>query len=125
MRRTSVSLTPDQERAITEFSQPGPYRDELLAWARGHGVPVGKSFSEALLMRVLIDAGIEHFRTRSVEIVYTELAGIYVDEGLPHEIRALRAETEAAATDVADTDVADTGVADDGGAGGGRVGARR
>jgi len=74
---------------------------------------------------VLIDAGIEHFRTRSVEIVYTELAGIYVDEGLPHEIRALRAETEAAATDVADTDVADTGVADDGGAGGGRVGARR
>jgi hypothetical protein len=121
MRRTSVSLTPDQERAITEFSQPGPYRDELLAWARGHGVPVGKSFSEALLMRVLIDAGIEHFRTGSVEVVYTELAGIYVDEGLPHEIKALRAET---------------GAADDGGAGandarggdgaaGGRVGARR
>ena len=122
MRRTSVSLTPDQERAITEFSQPGPYRDELLAWARGHGVPVGKSFSEALLMRVLIDAGIEHFRARSVEIVYTELAGIYVDEGLPHEIRALRAETDAAETDGAE---ADAGVADDGGAAGGRVGARR
>jgi hypothetical protein len=124
MRRRSVSLTSDHERAIEEFSQPGPYRDEVMAWAQSRGLP-GRSGTESQLLTVLIDAGIEHFRTRSVEIVYTELAGIYVDEGLPHEIRALRAETEAAATDVADTDVADTGVADDGGAGGGRVGARR
>lgn len=140
MRRTSVSLTPDQERAIAEFSQPGPYRDELMAWARSHGVPVGKSFSEALLMRVLIDAGIEHFRTRSVDVVYTELAGIYVDEGLPHEIKALRTETDladgggATAGDSRGGDgaagravgraagrAAETG----GGAAGGRVGARR
>jgi hypothetical protein len=124
MRRRSVSLTSDHERAIEEFSQPGPYRDEVMAWAQSRDLP-GRSGTESQLLTVLIDAGIEHFRTRSVEVVYTELAGIYVDEGLHHEIRALRAETGAAATEAAVTDVAETGAADDGGAGGGRVGARR
>jgi hypothetical protein len=135
MRRRSVSLTPEHERAIEEFSQPGPYRDEVVAWARSRGLP-GRSDSESLLLTVLIDAGIEHFRTRSVEVVYTELAGIYVDEGLPHEIRSLRAETEVTGTGVtatgaADDDVAagerpgDVGGGAAGGAAGGRVGARR
>lgn len=119
MRRRSVSLTSDHERAIEEFSQPGPYRDEVMAWAQSRGLP-GRSGTDSQLLTVLIDAGIEHFRTRSVEVVYTELAGIYVDEGLHHEIKALRAETGAA-----ETDVADPGVTDDDGAAGGRVGARR
>ena len=95
MRRRSVSLTSDHERAIEEFSQPGPYRDEVMAWAQSRDLP-GRSGTESQLLTVLIDAGIEHFRTRSVEVVYTELAGIYVDEGLPHEIKALRAETDGA-----------------------------
>jgi hypothetical protein len=96
MRRTSVTLTAAQERAITEFAQPGPYRDELTAWARDRDIELGDSFSEATLVRLLIDAGIEHVRARSVEVVYTELAEIYVDEGLAHEIKALRSETLAA-----------------------------
>ena len=124
MRRRSVSLTSDHERAIEEFSQPGPYRDEVMAWAQSRGLP-GRSGTESQLLTVLIDAGIEHFRTRSVEVVYTELAGIYVDEGLHHEIKALRAETGANETGAYETDVADPGVTDDDGAAGGRVGARR
>jgi hypothetical protein len=101
MRRTSVTLTEAQERAIAEFSQPGPYRDELTAWARSRDIELGESFSEATLVRLLIDAGIEHVRSRSVEVVYTELAGIYLEEGLPHEIQALRSETLAAERDAA------------------------
>jgi hypothetical protein len=93
MRRTSVTLTEAQERAIAEFSQPGPYRDELTAWARSREIELGDSFSEATLVRLLIDAGIAHVRARSVEVVYTELAGIYLEEGLPHEVQALRGET--------------------------------
>ena len=96
MRRTSVTLTAAQERAIIEFAQPGPYRDELTTWARDRDIELGDSFSEATLVRLLIDAGIEHVRARSVEVVYTELAEIYVDEGLAHEIKALRSETLAA-----------------------------
>ncbi len=98
-RRTSVTLTDAQERAIKEFARPGPYRDELTAWARGRDIELGDSFSEATLVRLLIDAGIEHVRARSVEVVYTELAGIYLEEGLPHEIQALRTETLAADRD--------------------------
>lgn len=126
MRRRSVSLTSDHERAIEEFSQPGPYRDEVMAWAQSRDLP-GRSGTESQLLTVLIDAGIEHFRSRSVEVVYTELAGIYVDEGLPHEIRALRAETGAA--DHGGADDACGGDNGEGAAGGaaasGRAGARR
>jgi hypothetical protein len=96
MRRTSVTLTEAQERAIHEFAQPGPYRDELAAWARSQDIELGESFSEATLVRLLIDAGIEHIRTRSFEVAYTELAGVYVDEDLSHEITALRSEALAA-----------------------------
>jgi hypothetical protein len=131
MRRTSVTLTEAQERAIGEFSQPGPYRDELTAWARSHDIELGDSFSEATLVRLLIDAGIEHVRTRSVDVVYTELAGIYVDEGLSHEITALRSEALTAEQQTARSGEPrgrhrdPGGGAASGGAGGGRAGALR
>jgi hypothetical protein len=124
MRRTSVTLTDAQERAIGEFSQPGPYRDELAAWARSRDIELGDSFSEATLVRLLIDAGIEHVRTRSVDVVYTELAGIYVDEGLDHEIKALRDETLAPGTRPVDGRSEPGGGAGSG-AGSGRAGALR
>jgi hypothetical protein len=57
--------------------------------------------SEATLVRLLIDAGIEHVRTRFAEVIYTELAAIYLEEGLPHEIQALRLETLAAEREAA------------------------
>ena len=120
MRRTSVTLTEAQERAITEFARPGPYRDELTAWARSHDVELGESFSEATLVRLLIDAGIEHVRSRSFEVAYTELADVYVDEGLPHEIAALRSESLAAERDRAERGVGRAGA--EGGAGGAGVG---
>ena len=118
MRRTSVTLTEAQERAITEFARPGPYRDGLTAWARSRDTELGESFSEATLMRLLIDAGIEHVRSRSFEVAYTELADVYVDEGLPHEMAALRSEALAAEREGVDLGgVAEGGRA--GGAGGG------
>ena len=124
MRRTSVTLTETQERAISEFAQPGPYRDELTAWARSRDIELGGSFSEATLVRLLIDAGIEHVRSRSFEVAYTELAGVYVDEGVPHEITALRGESLAAERDSAPLGdgVAGRGGDAEGGAG---AGARR
>jgi len=118
MRRTSVTLTEAQERAITEFARPGPYRDELVAWAHSRDIELGESFSEATLVRLLIDAGIEHVRTRSFEVAYTELADVYVDEGLPHEIAALRSESLAAERDRA----GQSGAGIEGGAGGAGVG---
>jgi hypothetical protein len=124
MRRTSVTLTDAQERAISEFSQPGPYRDELAAWARSRDIELGDSFSEATLVRLLIDAGIEHVRTRSVDVVYTELAGIYVDERLDHEIKALRNETLAPGVRPADGR-SEPGEGAGSGAGSGRAGALR
>jgi hypothetical protein len=93
IKRLSVTLTEAQGRVLAEFNRPGPYREELVAWARRHGHEIGDSPSEATLIRVLIDAGIEHVHTRSMDVVYTELAGIYVEEGLSHEIAAMRSET--------------------------------
>ncbi len=119
MRRTSVTLTEAQERAIADFARPGPYRDELTAWARSRDIELGESFSEATLVRLLIDAGIEHVRNRSFEVAYTELAGVYVEEGLPHELAALRRESLATGREGVDRG----GVAEGGrGAGVGGVG---
>jgi hypothetical protein len=89
MRRTTISLGDDQERALSKFAQPGPYQDELRGWARERGIELNDSPAEAALVRVLIDAGIEHIRAYSADVAYRELAEAYLDEGITGEVTAL------------------------------------
>jgi hypothetical protein len=95
MRRTTITLTDGQERALTGLAQPGPYQDELRAWARARGIELNDSPAEAALVRLLIDAGIEHVRAHSAEVAYRELAEVYVDEGITGEVSALTGEEQA------------------------------
>ncbi|GAA5193130.1 hypothetical protein GCM10023322_54340 [Rugosimonospora acidiphila] len=89
MRRTTITLTDGQERALTDFAQPGPYQEELRGWARARGIELNDSPAEAALVRVLIDAGIEHVRAHSADVAFRELAEVYVDEGVSGEVTAL------------------------------------
>jgi hypothetical protein len=100
MRRTTISLSDDHERALVRFGQPGPYQDELRGWARDRGIELSDSPAEAALVRVLIDAGIEHIRAYSADVAYRELAEVYVDEGITGEVVALGHEAPGAAAAV-------------------------
>ncbi|HEY2668755.1 MAG TPA: hypothetical protein VGJ07_00100 [Rugosimonospora sp.] len=98
MRRTTITLTDGQERALVGFAQPGPYQDELRDWARDRGIELNDSPAEAALVRLLIDAGIEHVRAHSADVAYGELAEVYVDEGITGEVTALTGDESAGDT---------------------------
>lgn len=93
MKRTTITLTDDQQRALAAFARPGAYQDAVRAWAAQRGIQLGGSPAEAALVRVLIDAGIDHFRDQSADLVYRELAVVYQEEGLAGEIDVLRADS--------------------------------
>lgn len=89
MKRTTVTLTDEQERAIEALSLPGAFQDAARAWAAARGIELSDSPTEAALVRVLIDAGVEHLRGPALDIGYTELAEIYLEEGMTSEIDVL------------------------------------
>jgi hypothetical protein len=100
MRRTTISLSDDQERALARFAEAGPYQDELRVWARERGIELNDSPAEAALVRVLIDAGVEHIRAYSADVAYRELAEVYVDEGIAGEVTALGGDPSGAGTPI-------------------------
>jgi hypothetical protein len=109
MRRTTITLTDGQERALVGFAQPGPYQDELRDWARDRGIELNDSPAEAALVRLLIDAGIEHVRAHSADVAYGELAEVYVDEGITGEVTALTGDESTGDTPIDSEQPGDTG----------------
>jgi hypothetical protein len=93
MKRTTVTLTDAQERALATFGRPGPFRDTVRDWAAEHGIELGDSPAEAALVRVLIDAGIDRLRQTALDVGYAELADIYVHESIPAELDVLAADS--------------------------------
>ncbi|MGH3683292.1 MAG: hypothetical protein ACRDT2_23950 [Natronosporangium sp.] len=89
MKRTTVTLTGEQEQTLDALSRPGAFQEAARAWAAEHGIELSDSPAEAALVRVLIDAGVEHLRTPVLDAAYTELATFYQEEGLPAEIDVL------------------------------------
>jgi hypothetical protein len=89
MKRTTVTLSDEQERALDALSRPGAFLDAARAWAAEHGIELTDSPAEAALVRVLIDAGVEHLRGPAVDLAYTELAEFYREEQLSAEIDVL------------------------------------
>lgn len=89
MKRTTVTLTDQQERALDTLALPGALQDAARAWAAERGIDLSDSPAEAALVRVLIDAGVEHLRGPALDVGYTELAEFYLDEGPAAEIDVL------------------------------------
>lgn len=89
VKRTTVTLTEEHERALRELSRPGPFLDTARAWAGERGIELSDSPAEAALVRVLMDAGVEHLRGPALDVAYAELAGIYLEEGVAEEIDVL------------------------------------
>lgn len=89
MKRTTVTLTDEQERAIDALSRPGAFQDAAREWAAQRGIDLSDSPAEAALVRVLIDAGVEHLRAPAMDVAYAELALVYQEEGLSAEIDVL------------------------------------
>lgn len=89
MKRTTVTLTDEQERALDALGHPGALQDAARAWAAERGIELSDSPAEAALVRILIDAGVEHLRTPALDLAYTEVAEIYLEEGLASEIDVL------------------------------------
>jgi hypothetical protein len=97
VKRTTVTLTDEHERALQELSQPGPLQDTARAWAAERGIELTDSPAEAALVRVLMDAGVEHLRGPALDIGYNELATIYAEEGVAEEIDLLTSDSLAPA----------------------------
>jgi hypothetical protein len=93
MKRTTVTLTEKQERALAELARPGPFQDAIRAWSRERGIDLGDSPAEAALVRVLIDAGIDRIREPALDVGYAELATVYLEEGVAGELDALAADS--------------------------------
>lgn len=93
VKRTTVTLTDEQERALDALGQPGALQDAARAWAAERGIELSDSPAEAALVRVLIDAGVEHLRGPALDLAYTELAEVYLDEGLGSELDVLGDDT--------------------------------
>jgi hypothetical protein len=89
VKRTTVTLTDEHERALREISRPGPFLDTVRAWAAERGIELSDSPAEAALVRILMDAGIEHLRGSALDVAYTELAEIYLEEDVAEEIDVL------------------------------------
>lgn len=89
MKRTTVTLSDEQERALDALNRPGAFLDAARAWAAERGVELTDSPAEAALVRVLIDAGVEQLRGPAIDVAYTELAEFYQEEQVPAEIDVL------------------------------------
>lgn len=93
MKRTTVTLTGEQQRAIDALGRPGAFQDAARAWAAARGIELSESPAEAALVRVLIDAGVEHLRAPAMDVAYAELAVVYEEEGLGAEVDVLSADS--------------------------------
>jgi hypothetical protein len=89
VKRTTVTLTDEHERALRELSRPGPFLETARAWAAQRGIELSDSPAEAALVRILMDAGVEHLRGPALDVAYTELAEIYLEEGIVEEVDVL------------------------------------
>jgi hypothetical protein len=74
-KRLSITLEPEDERAVESFGTRGTREHEaLLAWAAQRGLEVTGSTAEAALLRLLLRAGVESLRTSALDVAYAELA---------------------------------------------------
>ncbi|HZI98395.1 MAG TPA: hypothetical protein VFD41_12800 [Actinomycetales bacterium] len=72
-KRLSVTLSDDDEVALAAFSS-GAGRMTLRAWAAERGLSLGRSPSEAALLRVLVRAGAEALQVQGLDAGYAALA---------------------------------------------------
>lgn len=79
-KRTTVTLTDQDERTVQTFADPDrPEGALLIEAARELGVPLGPGASEATVIRALIAAGATALREQALERGYEELAELYED----------------------------------------------
>jgi len=93
MKRTTVTLSDEQERALDTLSRPGAFLDAARVWAAERGIELSDSPAEAALVRILIDAGVEHLCGPALDLGYAELAEVYRAEGLATEVDVLSSDS--------------------------------
>jgi len=79
-KRTTITFDDHDQRAITSFSNPE--RAEwaaLMEVAAGQGITLKPGASEATVIRVLLHAGADALRERTLERGYAELADLWPD----------------------------------------------
>lgn len=74
-KRLSISLSDDDEAVVQSFTgRDGSSRATLMDWARQRGLRLGRSPSEAAILRALARVGAEALHEQGMDAGYAALA---------------------------------------------------
>lgn len=80
-KRTTVTLEPADELALSVFSDPTrPEHAVLVEWAEQHGLTFSGSRSESAVIRTLLRVGAEALRAQALDYGYAALAASFSGE---------------------------------------------